>query len=83
MSGVMFIGGPRFAATGGGFGCKGSLSQVRVPLRDLGSNPCAGMDEGPAVASLILLILVMLVLSIFNDRRSILDSRQMEFLQYL
>ena len=81
MSGVMFMGGPRFAATGGGFGCEGSLSQVR----DLGSNPCAGMDEGPAVASLILLILVMLVLSIFNDRRvgSILDSRQMEFLQYL
>ena len=65
MSGVTFIigGDPRFAATGGGFRCEGNLSQLRVPMRDLGSNPCAGMDEGTAVASLIL-ILVMLVLSI-------------------
>lgn len=62
MSGVMFIGGG-FAATGGSFGCEGNLSQVRVSLRDLGSNRCAGMDEGTVVASLIL-ILVMLVLSI-------------------
>ncbi len=89
MSGVIIGGDPRFAPTGGGFGCEGNLSQVRVSLRDLGS----GMDEGTAVASLILAILVMLVLSILfmTGVGSILDSRQMEvrwsygvveFLQY-
>lgn len=93
MSGVIIGGDPRFAPTGGGFGCEGNLSQVRVSLRDLGSKPCAGMDEGTAVASLILAILVMLVLSILfmTGVGSILDSRQMEvrwsygvveFLQY-